>query len=73
MDLRTGLEERGFRLFLADEDIRKNMTLPKTNVKLNGFQTSQQFAGIEGLLRRPISDYRKCSIGLILAPYLIVI
>jgi Primase X len=60
-----------FRLYLADRQIDTKRNLVKKN--LYNFQNQQQIQWIEKLLITPITDYRKYTIDLILAPYLIVV
>jgi hypothetical protein len=63
-------------LHLADIDLRSKREISKHNAKhypQNRRHTLNQYEWIEKLLVTPISDYRKCTIDLILAPYLIVI
>lgn len=67
---------REFRLHLADIEFKSKIELQK---KFNNkyfpsrTQSFQGYEWIEKLLQTPIADYRKCTIDLVLAPYLIVI
>jgi hypothetical protein len=61
---------REFRLYLADRQIDTKRNLVKN---LYNLQNQKQIQWIEKLLITPITDYRKCTIDLILAPYLIVV
>jgi len=67
---------REFRLHLADIDIKSNIELShKFNNKhcQTKVQSFQRYEWIERLLQTSIVDCRKCTIDLVLAPYLIVI
>ncbi len=65
-----------FRLHLADEDIKVKIQSSK-QFEYKYYKSKnysfQRYEWIDLLLQRPIPDCRKCTIDLILAPYLIVI
>ena len=61
---------------VADIDLKNKREMSKLKNKYhlqNRRHTLNQYEWIEKLLVTPISDYRKCTLDLILAPYLIVI
>lgn len=68
---------REFRLYLADLDIRNKSEASKVRRNKNFQYTSnmipQSYVWIETLLQTPISDHRKHTLELVIAPYLIVI
>lgn len=68
---------REFRLYLGDLDIRNKAEACKNNRNRNFQSTTnispQSYLWIETLLHTPISDHRKHTLELVLAPYLVVI
>ncbi len=64
---------RQFRLHLANIDLRNKRKLNNEYHLQNRQYIPNRYEWIERLIVTPISDYRKCTIDLILAPYLVVI